>query len=283
MKRNQSEGLILDDNTVVEGLRLTAAETKILDCLCKMLHDRSENKDPKSEDYYSGNKGYEMVPFGQKRAKAPILSFSLYEITKEYKGGENISGKDQENVREILQGLTKDTKRFLLSYTERYYDEKGEYEEVKVEEFKTLIHELRITNTKYTHEEGKKSTVNLVYLLNPIFIRQIDSHFLLYPADIIKRTIIAYGSHNVSEITLKLRDWLMEKKKYDSKAKISLDRLYYVVAEKWMNESRKKRVAAHTQKALEAVKTLGLLKSYEIKPGQSGELVIHFNINKEFE
>jgi hypothetical protein len=51
-----------------------------------------------------------------------------------------------------------------------------------------------------------------------------------------------------------------------------------------MRESRRKKVKEYTDKALETVKALGLLLSYEIKPGSTtGEPVIHFRINKDWE
>jgi len=64
---------------------------------------------------------------------------------------------------------------------------------------------------------------------------------------------------------------------------IKLDRLYYMLAEKWMKESRKKKVKEFTDKALETVKALGLLISYEIITGASGEPKIVFTLNKDWE
>lgn len=40
----------------------------------------------------------------------PKLAFTLYELTREYKGGEYVAGKDIENVKQILTEL--DSKRF---------------------------------------------------------------------------------------------------------------------------------------------------------------------------
>jgi hypothetical protein len=50
-----------------------------------------------------------------------------------------------------------------------------------------------------------------------------------------------------------------------------------------MKESRKAKVKKYTDKALETVKTLGLLISYEIKPGATGESKIIFTLNKSWE
>jgi hypothetical protein len=50
-----------------------------------------------------------------------------------------------------------------------------------------------------------------------------------------------------------------------------------------MKESRKKKVKEYTEKALETVKAMGLLLSYEVKTSSSGEPKIVFSLNKEWE
>ncbi len=50
-----------------------------------------------------------------------------------------------------------------------------------------------------------------------------------------------------------------------------------------MRESRKKKVKEYTEKALETVKTLGLLLSYEIKTASTGEPKVVFTLNKDWE
>lgn len=269
---------------IVEGIKLSPSETKVIDCLCKLLHETSQTSDAKKEDYYSGNIGYELVEYGgDKNTPAPKLAFTLYELTKEYKGGEYVAGKDIENVKHILTEL--DSKRFLLSYVETTRKKDGGRIERKIEDFRKLIHIVKISQTEYNKEDIELSKKEeTVILLNPIFRRQIDSKFILYPNDINKRTIIAYGSHNVSDITLRLRDYLIRElssRRYQPE--INLDKLYYLLAEKWMRESRKKKVKEYTEKALETVKALGLLLSYEIKTASTGEPKIVFTLNKDWE
>ena len=269
---------------IVEGIKLSPSETKVIDCLCKLLHETSQTSDAKKEDYYSGNMGYELVEYGGGEiTPAPKLAFTLYELAREYKGGETIGGKDVENVKQILTEL--DNKRFLLSYVETTRKKDGGRIERKIEDFRKLIHIVKISHTEYNKEDIELSKKEeTVILLNPIFRRQINSKFILYPNDINKRTIIAYGSHNVSDIALRLRDYLIRElssKRYQPE--INLDKLYYLLAEKWMRESRKKKVKEYTEKALETVKALGLLLSYEIKTASTGEPKVVFTLNKDWE
>jgi len=269
---------------IVEGIRLSPSEQKIIDCLCKLLHEKSQTLEPKEPDYYSGNVGYELVRYGKdKNTPAPKLAFTLYELTLEYKGGEYVSGKDIENIKTILQEL--DNRRFLLSYVETIHKRDGGRIERKIEDFRKLIHILKLSQTEYDKEDIELSKKEeTVILLNPIFRRQIDSKFILYPNDINRRTIIAYGSHNLSETVLRLRDYLMKELSYKHHTpEINLDRLYWMLNEKWMKESRKKKVKEFTEKALETCKALGLLISYELKTGATGEPKIVFTLNKDWD
>jgi hypothetical protein len=269
---------------IVEGIKLSPSETKVIDCLCKLLHETSQNLNEKREDYYSGNGGYELVEYGgNKNTPAPKIAFTLYELTKEYKGGDYVAGKDIENVKQILTEL--DSKRFLLSYVETTKKKDGGRIERKIEDFRKLIHIIKISQTEYSKEDIELSKKEeTVILLNPIFRRQIDSKFIISPSDINRRTIIAYGSHNISEAALRLRDYLMRElssKHYEPE--IRLDKLYYLLAEKMMRESRKKKVKEFTDRALQTVKALGLLQSHEIKTASTGELKIVFKLNKAWE
>jgi len=269
---------------IVEGIRLSPSEQKVIDSLCKLLHERSQTFKPDKEDYYAGNAGYSLVEYGgENRTPAPQLAFTLYELTQEYKGGEYVSGKDIDNVKSVLQEL--DEKRFLLSYVETTKTQKGGRIERKIEDFRKLVHILKISETEFSKEDVELSKKEeTVILLNPIFRRQINSKFILYPNDINRRTIIAYGSHNLSEITLRLRDYLMREissKRYEPE--INMERLYWMLSEKWMKESRKKKVRDYTDKALETCKALGLLLSFKVKQSSTGEPKIIFKLNEDWE
>jgi hypothetical protein len=65
----------------VEGIKLSAVETKLIDSLCKLLHEKPELK-PQKEDYYSGNKGVLVVPYGRYKHYFPTLAFTIYELTQ---------------------------------------------------------------------------------------------------------------------------------------------------------------------------------------------------------
>lgn len=272
----------IERSEIVEGIKLSPGQTKVIDSLCKLLHESSQNSEPNKEDYYAGNMPFEMVRYGKEYTPAPKLAFTLYELTKEYMGGDSPGGKEMVNVGQILREL--DNKKFLLSYVERIYKPNGDWTENKIEDFNKLIHIVKLSKTQYSKEDNEISKrEETVILLNPIFRRQINSKFILYPEDINRRTVIAYGSHNLSEIALRLRDYLMRelsKKHYEPK--ITLENLYYTLAEKWMKEKRKKMVKEYTERAIDTVMRLGILLGYEKKDSARGEAMIVFKLNKDW-
>lgn len=280
--KSQIEKAQVERTEIVEGIRLSPSEQKVIDSLCKLLHERSQTFKPEEEDYYAGNAGYELIEYGGDKTPAPKLAFSLYELTKEYKGGEAISGKDVENVKQILTELN--SRQFLIRYTETIKGKKGEWIKKEYEAFRRLIDVDKATLSSGVGDIEHYKKTETVILLNPIFRRQINSKFILYPNDILKRTIIAYGSHNLSEITLRLRDYLMRElssKHYTPE--IGMDKLFWMLSEKWMKESRKKKVRDYTDKALETCKTLGLLLSFKVKTSSTGEPKIIFKLNEDWE
>jgi len=302
--RDEIKTAKVEVSELVEGIKLTPAQDKVILCLSKLLHEKSQTIDPKKRDYYTGNlkplRGY---PYGSTTAKeydkktgtpkaitaynrstdAPRLSFTLYELTKEYKGGEYVSGKDIDNVRTILKEL--DTRQFLLSYIETIYKKDGGRIERKIEGFRKLIDLYKLSETEYSRRDIELSKKEeTIVTLNPIFRHQIDTNFIDYPTDINRRTIIAYGSHNVSETAIRLRDYLMKELSYRRyEPEIYLDRLYWLLNDKWMKEGRKKKVREYTEKATDTVKALGLLLSYEIIQGATGEEKVIFRLNKDWE
>ena len=278
---------------IVEGIKLSPSETKVIDCLCKLLHENSQTLDPKKEDYYSGNKPAVINPetnksdvvinYAGEPTTASKLAITLYSLAKEYKGGEAITGKDVENVSKTLLELS--NKKFLLKYKEETKIKNGNRRVREIELYHSILSLPNYRDIIYNKEgvELSKREETLI-VLHPIFRRQIDSKFILYPNDINKRTIIANGGHKIPEITLRLREYLVRLHSSPKMSReINLDRLYYLLNEKYMKENRKSKVKQELQRAIETVKALGLLLDYKIETGATGEPKIIFTINKDWE
>ena len=280
---------------VVEGIKLSSAENKVVDCLCKLLHERSQVVDPTKEDYYSGNVAPVVDPitnqkdvivsnYGGEIVTASKLAVTLYELTKEYKGGEAVSGKDVDNVSRTLVELS--DKKFLLKYKEETRLKNGTKRVREIEVFHPIIALPNYRDILYSKEgiELSKREETLI-MLHPIFKRHIEGKFILLPNDITRRTKIANGSHKVPEITYRLREYLTKEhslKHYEPE--IYLDRLYWLVHDKWMRENRRALVKKYLDRAIDTVKTLGLLLDYKVEPGKTtGEPKIIFYLNKDWD
>jgi len=273
------------------GVKLSPTETKIVDSLCVLLHRKSQTEDPGSADYFKGNQGADSVAIqGLGSVPAPKLSFTLYELTKEYSGGLGvISGKDMDNVKSALIAL--DERRHLMIYEEKTYKQGGGYSIKRVEGYSPLISIIKISQEEYSANDQQLSREREVIIrMHPIFIRQIDSKFIKVPEDLLKRTVIAYGGDKISEAALKLRDYLIRAHSYkvqqrakDWSSVIELERLYHTIAEKYMGEKRKKKVRDFTDKALKTAKALGILDSWEMYENEkTGEPMIKFYLNRDW-
>jgi len=274
----------IERSEIVEGIKLSGTETKLIDSLCKLLHDKSEVYDKKAPNYYTGNGKESKVIYLNEEFTLPKIAVTLYELTQVYKGDEKyISGKDIENVKEVLTELS--GKKFLIKYIEKTKDKSGKWIEKGYEGFRDLItlDKAFVRGGDVDNIETYKKTETII-TLNPIFRRQIDSKFILYPHDINKRTAIAYGGEKVSGASLKLRDYLMREhasKHYSPE--ISLYKLSYLLAENLMKASRKADAEKSISKALITCKNLGILESYTKTENIKGEPKYIFNLKKDWE
>jgi hypothetical protein len=283
----------VDTKTLAIGLDVTASERKLIDTLCLLLHEKSQTAKAEEAGYYYGNS---LTPhttnYMAKQAEpSPTLMLSIYEITKHYKAQEHIGGKDQENVLEILRGLA--DRKFLIKYERKIFGKQSSrkpgqpaYKVEKIELHSSIIWLPEVTEELYTEDhELISSRKEVRVVLSPLFRDQIDSYFIAVPKNITERTVLAYGSHNVSEAALRLRDYLMDEhsQRKTEPTKISQEKLLYRIAEKAMKANRKKRALEMLDKAIDTVTKLGLLKDHQLEPSpKSGDLIYYFHLNKDF-
>lgn len=265
--------------TNITGIRLTSSENKLIFCLCKLLHYNSNSSKPKGANFYTGNAGCVIVNYGDGRADAPKLSFKLYQLVKEYKGGGRVTGQDIINVKKLIKGL--EDKKFEFNHIEETKKKGGGRIKREVKCQASLIQTLDFSETEYNKQnEEVYYKCEMIIVLNPIFRQQIESKYLSYPDDMIERLQMAYGSKKVHDITFRLMDYLNRErsnKRYTSE--IGLEKLYYTLADNYMRQQKKGRVKKHTEKALITCIEIGLLQSYRYEELRTGAPKIVFNIN----
>lgn len=283
----------IENKSSIDGIDLTASEHKIIYSICKLLHNKSQTKDPTREDYYTGDAGAIMVPSKSieapgEKVPAPRIYCTLYEITREYLGGANPSGKHIENVESILTDLKDQKFRFTYKQTIKKKG-KADIERVITGE-RPLLH-IDLATEKVGEEETLREKI---ITLEPIFRNQIESKFLLYPQDHIKRIEEAWGSKKIPSFLYSMVDYLNSirsakgeqpkgRNAREIKHSIYVSNLFKKIDPKTLSQGRKTRIQNNTEKALDLCKNIGLLADYEIGTGKTGEKMYIFYINKEWE
>lgn len=259
----------------IEGIKLSASEKKVVDCICKLFHEKSQTYKPTEKDYYTGNAGFEVITYGGEQTIAPKIKLTLYELTNEYTGGYKVAGKDIQNVNKVLKELSK--KQFLTRYTETTHTKDGIDIERGIEEYLPLIRIPKYfeRTSKNNIELSKKEETLIV--LNPIFRRQIADKYISYPSDILKRTIEAYGSSKVSMATFNLRDYL----KRGITCKHTVEEIYEKnlhaqLAPDLVRQGRRKQLLEATNKAIDVSMKLGLVTDYKIVTSYKGRKYVFF-------
>jgi hypothetical protein len=273
----------IERDETIEGIQLSAYEKKLVDSLCKILHDNSQTVDPQKRDFYTGegNEIRKYLNSGDNEV-IPRLYVTLFELTKEYSGKNTPSGKDIQNTLKILEDLN--DRKFLIRYRETEYKEKGRKTVKEIEGVRPLLYvDKAILRDFDAKGEEEYRSEKIVIQLNPIFRRHIDRKFIVYPGDIQKRMIEAYGNRRVSECAINLRDYLareVSNKRYTPE--IGYTKALKQFDPKSMKSNRKKNAKRNLEKAIETAQNLHLVKSHKVVKGATGEDKIVFELNKNW-
>lgn len=300
----ETKELIKEDNTekVVEGIRLTPGEDRLINAHLTLLQRKSntkvneKNKPAEPDLFFRGNLTPELVKYGGEMINAPMLRITFHEICTEYWGSKDYGGKEIEIVKDLYKSLLE--KKVLIRYKYKRWElrnKKLEQVEDRIEEYLPLI---RIATYRegLTKEEAEKLDKNNVYIddkgeiiirLNPVFIHQIDTKFIIEPANIDKRTEIACeGKLFVTEAIIRLRDMLirhLSNKKNGNTFEIDEDRLPYALGlEKYIKEHRRKIIKERIKKAISIVIKLGLALEVNRVMGERGKFKYVFTLNMNF-
>jgi hypothetical protein len=286
-------------NSKGEGISLSKGEYKLILCLGKILEDKSQILDRKQESYYSGDKylpseGIKEISTskgGIIALKAPKMSFTFYEIAKEFSLEDNPGGENIKEVAKILGNLADNPdKKVLIRYTRKEILGKGKEREVKIETFASLIqtHNIEIRDTLNGVEID--TAKELLVTLHPVFIDQIDKLFVELP--IPKEIMKAYGGVNVSGVAQKFifelsralsnKNTLPKDEDKNTVYSIGAKKLYWKIAESYMKGSRKAYLKKYFLKAVETAKALGILIDFSEEMGANGDSIYKFTLSKDW-
>lgn len=283
-------------DTLIQGIHLTQAEDRLLNCIIKILNEKSDKN-------LHGNMSSELHPYGPGEAKYPRLHFEPHELYKEYceqTKMASIQSNSVDFIKRTLNNLA--NRKFLIIYKRHRWEmENGKKIEKidRIEEFQSLFKVIRYYEGLTTEEDTllQKNDVSVtekgrvVLLLNPIFIDQIDTKFIEFPADINKRTALASGGAKmVTESIIKLRDFLIRaiayskcSKKTKAIIKINREKLIYLLhMEKHISSGRRKYLETRIQKSHEAMMNLGVIFNYKSPDERSGRDCFEYELNLDF-
>ena len=224
----------------------------------------------------------------------PVVVITPYELTKLYKGGRTPSGKDVDNLENLLTEIEGES--YFTTIIEKRKDSTGKRTlDRKREEWAPLLRYYKDTVTYKDEEKGiflEKSI--LVIKLSPVYISQlkidatgkVTGKFIGMPEDWRERVITAYGSQRLPNELVKLKDYLArEVSSSRRKALIDLENLYQIIAPEKMNREKKRigEIRKILDRSLEVCKEIKLLNSWDFTTGVKGQEQIVFNLPKKWE
>ena len=280
-----------------EGIKLTPPENKLVHALNRLLHEKSQNKDPTGDNYYGGNLPFETVPYGVDKlpTKAPVLKFRPAELYKAYMCSDEYSGHDIKFIHQTLHQL--ETKKVLIKYDrikKVYINKKQETLTDRIEAFESLIKVISFIpdltdEEKHKLDRGDKSIrqakAEIVIALNPIFTDQIGTKYIEFPEDTNRRLVIAAGGHNkvTSSMNILMEYLLREISNKRYKAEINDDRLPYLLGlDKYIMQNRKRLIKERIDKDIQAIINIGIIVSVERVPNSTGSEKWVFTLNTDY-
>lgn len=276
------------EEVIVEGIRLTVIEDRLLNSILRLLHEKS-NKDR------AGNLPPTPVDYGGSRELSPRVRLTPHELYTEVAGTKDYSGAELKVIKSTLIQLQ--DRKFLIIYKRRRRDSKGKELIDRIEEYQPLI-KIVTYYEGLTQEEDEKldqgdpqiknEKGEIILGLNPIFIDQIDTKFIDYPTDINKLTAIASGgAKKVTTAITRLRDYFLRAITYNRKGnylhRIDVDKLPYICGlETYIHQRRRRLIEARINEAIEACINLGLITKVTTTSGVGGQAQYEFTLNLEY-
>ena len=299
--RKETKDKILQTNPIeirAEGIKLTPVQDRLINGLLRLLSEKSENRNEKSEKFYAGNHPFRIVPYGGNGQEGRSSVIRLYpsELYTAYLDRNDYSGDEIKAIKSVLQET--EQQKFLIIYERQYQISKNGRKEKctdRIEDFQSLFKiisffegltedEKRALNTGC--EKIRESRGELIIALNPLLTDQINSKYVEYPADINRRTMIAAGGYKfVTESTIALRDYILREisaKRRNSE--INEDNLIRLLKlEKYLKAKRRKLIENRIQSAIQTVRNLGFIMKCEKVIGAEGQWKYAFYLNLDYD
>lgn len=280
----------VQEKTIQVGIHLTAAQDRLVNALCRLLHEKSQIFNPDQSNYYTGNCPYMITDYGKKEEKIPSLILEPHELYQAYLEKVDFSGKEISNIEDILEKAQ--NTRHLIIYEWRSKNKAGKVVVDRIEQYQPLFMVDRIFPGMNEEEadlvakgdlELRRKKGKFLIKFNPLFIHQIESKYVLYPKDIHQRMTLAAGGdpRKITPAMISLRDFCLRAlSNRQKKIELNYDTLPYLLKlENYVKSGRKKEIFKKITDSFQVCKDIGLIDRWEKKPGTNNQTkyVIYLN------
>jgi len=281
---------------IIKGLDLDQSEDRILQILSLLLHEKSENKDQESPNYYMGNYEKGVVSVNQVEMETARMAISPHEFYSKYYGKTSYNSGHIAFLLNKLDGLSK--KMFLTSW-KFPTGKKNKQGKETFTLFRTNLplFQMALLNENLseiacdaimTNElllEGKRC--QFLFKFQPQFTRNIKTMYVEFPEDIHLRITKAVGKDRYGQYINLMRDFLFREKQHEWHDRRDIIRDKSTIIEilrldKFWKEGRKKLVNEKIDECVDVFLKLGLLLEWEPTIGKLGQDQYRIKINFDF-
>lgn len=290
LKNSIAQNKEVQEKTIQVGINLTAAQDRLVNALCRLLHEKSQIFNSEQSNYYTGNYPYTITDYGKKEEKIPSLILEPHELYQAYLEKNDFSGKEISNIEDILEKAQ--NTRHLIVYEWRTKNKAGKVVVDRIEQYQPLFMVDRIFPGMNEEEadliahgdiEVRRKKGKFLIKFNPLFIHQIESKYVLYPKDIHQRMTLAAGGdpRKITPAMISLRDFCLRAlSNRQKKIELNYDTLPYLLKlENYVKAGRKKEIFKKVTDSFQVCKDIGLINRWEEKSGTNNQTkyVIHLN------
>lgn len=275
------------------GIQLNAAQDRLVNALCRLLHEKSQIFIPELSSYYTGNHPYTTVDYGKSKERIPTLLLSPNELYQAYLEKTTFSGKEISNIENLLEKTQ--NIRHLIIYEWKRKNASGKIVVDRVEQYQSLFAVDELFHSMSEEEahlvsignlETRKKKKKFLIRFNPLFIHQIESKYVLYPKDIHQRMTLAVGGdpRKITPSMISLRDFCLRSlSNRQNKIELNYETLPFLLKmANYVRSGRKKEILKRITDSFQICKTIGLISSWVEKTGRKNQTKYVIYLNSKF-
>lgn len=282
------------------GIDMDGAGWRLVETLQQLLHRHSQNCNQEAKDYYMGDYAeatgieglVETVSLGTVQSKTPVIITTPTELAAIYASTNKPSGGQ---IKQALKALLRYNSHpyymeYTEWYTEQYTDKKGlPKENRKGRKIKGYLPLYTVVEREELEKKDSSTTVKsraIHIQLNPIWQRQIATHYNSKPADFINRVIKAYNvgkNKDLPQALLPFLNKLVDAQHYPDNTyrckQIGTSKeigLYDMISPNWVRKRDWKSLEQTLADFIKVATDIGLLQKHWVIASRHNGKTIHY-------